>query len=188
MWLEHQTHFNEHFYSDFFTISELQVLVASPTASPVGITISASYLASLVSVRSVTLSMPYVTSKEHSYAQLDNGQHSMVPSNVYVYKNFPCAIYFLPQTLIKTGILLQMEVRKKTITKEQLIGIVCGSAAGFFLILALIVFIIQRKNRTIDYYDEIDFFSSESGNVSGEETHQTEEIIKKVFVPRPFSI
>lgn len=105
MWLEHQTHFNEHFYSDFFTISELQVLVASPTASPVGITISesASYLASLVSVRSVTLSMPCVTSKEHSYAQLDNGQHSMVPSNVYVYKNFPCAIYFLPQTLIKTG-------------------------------------------------------------------------------------
>ena len=37
-------------------------------------------------------------------------------------------------------------IHKKTISREQLIGIVCGSAAGFFLLIYIIIFINRKKN------------------------------------------
>ncbi|KAK8845256.1 hypothetical protein M9Y10_021449 [Tritrichomonas musculus] len=164
--------------------------IASPLATLAGITISesVSYIESFVSVRSVTQKMSYVSSQGYSYILLANGEYSLTSSNVYVYKRIPYVIYYLSPTYIKTGILLEMNVRKKTITQEQLIGVVCGSVAAFFLILAIIVFVVQRKNRIHEIYDEVDWFSSESGDVSDEHTQEIDETVNSTPVYTHFEI
>lgn len=44
-----------------------------------------------------------------------------------------------------TVITMTLDIRKARISPEQLIGVVCGSASVFFLILAIIIFIVRRK-------------------------------------------
>lgn len=149
---------------------------ASPSATLAGITVSVSYIESFVSVRSVTQSMSYVSSQGYSYILLENGEYSSTLTNVYAYRLFPYIIYYLSPTYIKTGILLEKNVRKKTITQQQLIGVVCGSVAAFFLLLAVIIFIVQRKNRIHEIYDEVEWFSSESGDETDEHTQEIDEI------------
>lgn len=77
--------------SDAFTDSAIFLEpAASLTATLAGKTISQSvtFLVSFISVKSVTASISYVSSKEYSYMQLDNGEYSMVSTEAYVRKYF----------------------------------------------------------------------------------------------------
>ena len=80
-----------------------------------------------------------------------------------------------------------MHFKKITITQEQLIGVVCGTAAVFFLILALIIFIVQKKSRRHRYNDsEVEWFSSEScGRSDDEETQEIDETTQDMMTGQP---
>ena len=56
-------------------------------------------------------------------------------------------IYIPSITYIQHTLLFEINYTKKKITPEKLIGIVCGSVACFFLFIALIINIIQKKYR-----------------------------------------
>lgn len=73
--------------SDVFTDS---AIFLEPASTLAGITISQSvtFLVSFISVKSVTASISYVSSKKYSYMQLDNGEYSMVSTEAYVRKYF----------------------------------------------------------------------------------------------------
>lgn len=51
---------------------------------------------------------------------------------------------------------------KKTISPEQLIGIVCGSVGAFFIILAIIIFAYRKKREVNKFIDEPSFSTDET--------------------------
>ena len=51
------------------------------------------------------------------------------------------------------------KIIKKTITQEQLIGITCGSASVFFLVLGVIILFIRHRNESKQIYDEFEDIS-----------------------------
>lgn len=63
--------------------------------------------------------------------------------------------YFSP-TIVSVEIITEFNVEKKKISQEQLIGIVCGAAAGFFGILGIIVLSVRRVNRSNFQYNDDD--------------------------------
>ena len=97
----------------FFHLKILFCLIFTDSSAFITIPESVSYIESFVSVRSVTQKMTYVSSQGYSYILLENGEYSLTSSNVYVYKRIPYVIYYLSPTYIKTGIFLEMNVRKK---------------------------------------------------------------------------
>lgn len=64
---------------------------------------------------------------------------------------------------------------KHKITGDQLIGITCGSASVFFIILTAIILIVRKKNKIITYSD----FSISSFEVTDENKDVKVEDIKK---------
>lgn len=82
---------------------------------------------------------------------ISDSTYGFVYSYTEYYKNLPYLIYYLSPSYVSTYILL--EIHKKHLSQEQLIGISCGSAAIFFLMLTIIFLIIEKKQRlkNIDY-------------------------------------
>ena len=70
-------------------------------------------------------------------------------SNVKIIDNklyyFPYIIYILSPSYSLTYLSFEIQ-HKKSITGEQLIGIVCSSVSTFLLSLGAIIFIIKKKN------------------------------------------
>lgn len=80
-------------------------------------------------------------------------------SNYHSY--FPYIIKYLSSIYIEKDVTIEI-IKKKTISKENLIGIVCGSASAFFLILGIIILSVRRRNEIINQYNEFDDISSSS--------------------------
>lgn len=64
-------------------------------------------------------------------------------------------------TYTQTYILISLNIKKKAISKEQLIGIVCGCTAAFFLILYIIIFIFKKKRKYLLSNDDYSFSISD---------------------------
>lgn len=64
-----------------------------------------------------------------------------------------CLIYYLSPSYSPVIVTVEKTLIKKRITQEQLIGVVCGSAAVFFLILSIIAFVVRRIKRKVRYSD-----------------------------------
>ena len=65
-------------------------------------------------------------------------------TNYYDY--FPYIIYYMSPSYIQTMISLKV-AKKRGLTQEQLIGVTCGTASVFFLILGIIILVIQKRNQ-----------------------------------------
>lgn len=125
-------------------------------------TYSISYSLTFVKKRSVSFSLSFALS--NSYFKIIE-QNSIIFSltQSLILDYFPYIIYFYSPTYVRIDLLLFIDNRNRRITPEKLIGITCGSAAIFFFILALIIFIIQKKNEIKNISDSFSI-SSEYSN------------------------
>lgn len=83
---------------------------------------------------------------------------------MYFYSYFPYIIFYLSPTYVSSYIILNIN-KKRTITGEQLIAIVCGSVSVFFFILMLIILIIRKRNEAYYIFDN-DYFSTSDVDTS----------------------
>lgn len=97
------------------------------------------------------------------------GTYTLVMVEVESKYFLPYIIYFLSPSYLSTSILMSIQ-RKKNITKEQLIGITCGSVTIFFLILYIVISIKHHANSIIEFSTS-SFLSSEN-----EEQDQVETV------------
>ena len=95
-----------------------------------------------------------------SYFVFD-GIYSIVCTNTLIEGYFPYIIYYLSPLYVATY--YSIELRKKIISQEQLIGISCGVTAAFFSILAIAISINrklrrmkEKANMEISFSDEND--------------------------------
>lgn len=79
-----------------------------------------------------------------SYFENENS-YSLINSQVDVPRYYPYIIQYLSPLYLETIVQMTLRNNKARISPEQLIGVVCGSVSVFFLILALIIFIVRRK-------------------------------------------
>lgn len=100
---------------------------------------------------SMTISLSYVKTVVFTYVQtLSNtfvilyNQEGEIPSYRLTQSYF-YIIYSLSPLLVPTY--LELDIHKKKMSNENLIGIVRGSVAAFFLIVYIIFLIVRKKRR-----------------------------------------
>lgn len=77
-------------------------------------------------------------------------------------------IYFLSPSYVPTYLSIIIN-EKKGISREQLIGVVCGTTAVFFGVLGIIIMIIKReRQKKKKLNDDISFSSEESEDIEKE--------------------
>ncbi|KAK8844972.1 hypothetical protein M9Y10_021145 [Tritrichomonas musculus] len=54
---------------------------------------------------------------------------------------------------------------RKRISQEQLIGVTCGSASVFFLILEIIILVVRKRRENIEQSEDFIDFSSDKGEI-----------------------
>ena len=127
-------------------------------------TLSVSLSQSFLTLKSVIFSYKSYVSQVFTNCYLENEQiQSMCLTEMVYYKYEPYIIYYLSPTYIYIPISIQIDFNKKSISSEQLIGIVCGSVSIFFLIVSLIIF-IQRKIKSNKYILNSGFSIDESSD------------------------
>lgn len=82
-----------------------------------------------------------------------NGLTSNCETQIVIYRYLPYIIY--THRTAYTAVYLPFEIRprKRGLTKEQLIGISCVSAALFFLIVGIMIMILNKRNSQKNYND-----------------------------------
>ncbi|KAK8838592.1 hypothetical protein M9Y10_033224 [Tritrichomonas musculus] len=114
---------------------------------------SLSLFLSFVSLRSVSFSLTISPSFLYTNFLMPNGEYTICYTQIYIDRYLPYIFQFLSPTYIPVEILVELKDVKKKITQEQLIGIVCGSAACFFGIIG-IIFLVVQKMKAIKAYDD----------------------------------
>ena len=76
----------------------------------------------------------------------------------------PYIIYYLSPIYVEQTFLLNL-IKKKTISPEQLIGVSCGSASVFFLVLGIVICFIKKKYENKAQFDEFDDISGSSSEI-----------------------
>lgn len=130
------------------------------------ITFSLSYVLTYVSRKSVSLSASLGNSYSFLYSYL-NGEYTLILTQTNIYNYFPYIIYYLSPSYTAEYITIEIP-NKKRISREQFIGVVCGSTSIFFLILAVIVLIVRKKTSykiAHDIYDDCFLSYSSENNV-----------------------
>lgn len=94
------------------------------------------------------------------------GDVTMIEIESFIYNNMPYIIRFYSLTKSPTYIAYEVTKRKNRITAEMLIGISCGSAAVFFIILACLIFYCSLINSQ-KMSDDISFSSYDDEKVIG---------------------
>lgn len=126
------------------------------------ITIFNSHSLSYLLRKSVSLSISYSLTGSYS---LTYNKDIVGYSNIFFTSNvnvlLPYVIYYYTQTYVQVKVIQQIESNKEKITAEQLIGIVCGSVAAFFIVLGIIILSLRKKNHKM-YSDDLDYSSSEN--------------------------
>lgn len=75
-----------------------------------------------------------------------------------LFEYIPYIIAYLSPSYVEIKINIDMNKNKKRITQEKLIGVVCGSVAGFFVILSIIILIRQKKNSPIYSACDVEYY------------------------------
>ena len=99
----------------------------------------------------------------------------------YFSKYNPYIIHYLTQTYVGTRVPFETSLKKTKLSQQNLIGIVCGSVAVFFIILGIIIFVRRKKYEEKSYYDDIESSSSsESSEVKEYQVNFDNETIMKI--------
>lgn len=109
------------------------------------ITCSVSYYITMVEKKSVTFSMSllFLDIMTKSYIDDINGYIDVL-LQTYTYKYFPYIIKYLSPSFIATNLFIKY-THKNKISSEQLIGITCGAASIFFLLIGLAIMIANKN-------------------------------------------
>ena len=107
---------------------------------------------SWISMRSVSMSASRFKTNVASYTFVNN-QYIIINVESYTVSYFPYIIHYLSPYYSPIIIPLDLTIKNR-ITKEQLIGVVCGSTAVFFFVLGIIIFVIRRKTQIIYDFDD----------------------------------
>ena len=99
-----------------------------------------------------------------SYIENEN-MYSFVIAQTEVAKYFPYIIQFYSPTYLNTVFRFRISNNKKSITPEQLIGVTCGSISVFFLILAIVIFIIRKRHNNYQISDSLDMSYDDESTV-----------------------
>lgn len=83
----------------------------------------------------------------------------MTVSQDYYQFYYPYIIHYYSPTYIIEYIQLDLQLKEK-MSREKLIGIVCGSCALFFIVLYIIIYSIRRKNKHIDISISLSYSTS----------------------------
>ena len=88
----------------------------------------------------------------------------------------PYIIYYLSKTYVHSYFQIEL-IKKKKLTGEQLIGIVCGTVSNFLIVLYIIIFIYRKMNYeslfSNDIYSSLSF--SEESHFNSKEQNQENE-------------
>lgn len=90
----------------------------------------------------------------------NEGTYALVASETNYVGYFPYIIYYLSPSFVAKYITIPIP-KKQKISQEQLIGIVCGSASVFFLILGITIRAVRKKKQE-ESFDIYDFSYSEN--------------------------
>ncbi|KAK8887439.1 hypothetical protein M9Y10_038484 [Tritrichomonas musculus] len=141
----------------------------SPTQSVEGLAASMSYFITMTNVRTVSFSYTQVASNTHVLIDdPDKGTKMFSLSETNVYRPMPYIIYSYSQTYRKSYLKL-LKPKAKLITPEKLIGIVFGSVGLFFIILAIIILVYNKKKEVKAFMDD-DIFSTSDDEMENTET------------------
>ena len=133
------------------TYSPNTPVIITLTPKPINKSITLSISLSLMHTRVRTVSFSYTQTETKTYLIIFNSndetyQYSL--TETIILRNLPFIIYSLSPTYFEFE--FQFLVKKKGITQEKLIGIVCGSTAIFFIIVSIVIF-IYKKNKESNY-------------------------------------
>lgn len=153
--------------TEYFSISSIienTILYTNHVKNSLTVTLT------FVQMRSVSFSLS--NSKSNTFfISFDANKNTisiiMTQSDFWFY--FPYIIYYYSPKFVSTNIIINIS-KRKGITREQLIGIICGSSAFFFIILYTII-AIYRKMTYVNIENEISFSFS----------YSSEELYKKQF-------
>ncbi|KAK8886567.1 hypothetical protein M9Y10_042031 [Tritrichomonas musculus] len=156
-----------HLSTEYFSISSIienTILYTNHVKNSLTVTLT------FVQMRSVSFSLS--NSKSNTFfISFDANKNTisiiMTQSDFWFY--FPYIIYYYSPKFVSTNIIINIS-KRKGITREQLIGIICGSSAVFFIILYTII-AIYRKMTYVNIENEISFSFS----------YSSEELYKKQF-------
>lgn len=150
--------------SDVFTKSEsfnnIAVVIPLTEGRSRKTTISKSYSLTYVERKSVSFSLSFFSSNTFEMSfDASEGTYLMVESRTYYQEYFPYIIHYFSPSYIEQNITIDIRIKKR-ISSEQLIGITCGSASVFFLVLGIIILAVRRRNELKNQFDEFDDLSS----------------------------
>ena len=91
-------------------------------------------------------------------------------------KYIPYIIRFLSPVYVPTIVFIPIKNNKRKISSVQLIGIACGSASVFFLILGIVIVSLKRKYFINDISDDFSFDSSSYSGVINDSDDNTSNI------------
>ena len=130
------------------------------------LTISITY----VSRRSVSFSLSFSSSNSLSYTYFGNEYLLISTQSIYQW-TFPYIINYLSQSYVKVYVPVYV-FKKKTISREQLIGVVCGSTSIFFLIIGIIIIASREKKK--EYNDFVCDYSEDEKRAKNKESIKNE--------------
>lgn len=118
----------------------------TPSASKNNQIISATVTLVFTQMKSVPMSISLVNTNivTHTYIMGSYAETNVQP---FVARYFPYVIANLSPSYLPLMLPIDKEIVKKHLSQEQLIGLVCGSTAVFFLILAIIILSIQKRSQ-----------------------------------------
>lgn len=119
------------------------------------ITFSMSFLLTYIQKRSVSFSLSFTASNLYSISyNFDHETYEFVILQSFYLSHYPYIIYYMSPSYTMTYLQLYL-INKKVISKEQLIGIVCGSTSVFFLIVGITICAVRKSVRGRSIYDII---------------------------------
>lgn len=118
----------------------------TPSASKNNQIISATVTLVFTQMKSVPMSISLVNTNivTHTYIM---GSYDETNVQSFVARYFPYVIAYLSPSYLPLMLPIDKEIVKKHLSQGQLIGLVFGSTAVFFLILAIIILAIQKRSQ-----------------------------------------
>lgn len=157
--------------TNVFTRSNYFTSLHSFTSHQKEVTFQKSYSLTHVNIKTVVFSLSQVGSYSNflSYCpEMETFLYSISYSEFH--KNFPYVILSLSPSFVPSYFAVEV-ARSSKISPEKLIGITCGSTAGFFIILSIIFLVFQKRQRI----DELSLPLTDSDEISGDDTQKTKE-------------
>lgn len=141
--------------------------------SLISYTYSLTFSITLYRLKSVSFSYSYSYSNFYFYDSLGS---QIVLSNTVSLYFLPYIIYYLSPSYVPSY--LMFPVKRKLISKEQLIGITCGSATAFFFILFIIIKIVKGGHMNDPFYYDYSISTEDMiDNVKDEKKQESEKLV-----------